>query len=100
MTRLKTMSDSLASIIPFSLGRIYINKAEAQDSLPFLRLKVDEEVQPTLALPAIWPLAMASGLDGVEPSQKLWFSSELVRLGRVLGDGALECAGTEQWTHE
>jgi hypothetical protein len=101
ITQLQAMADSLASTIPFSLGRFRVDKAEASVSRPTLTLNTDEEVPPALALPTVWPLSMASSVDGVEPDQKLWFRAELARLGRVLGDGALECAGIDhQWTHD
>jgi hypothetical protein len=100
ITRLKAMADSLASTIPFSFGRFKADKVEASDSRPTLTLNIDEEIPPALALPTVWPLSMASSLDGIEPGQQLWFRAQLAHLGRVLGDGALECAGTDQWTHD
>jgi hypothetical protein len=69
ITQLQAMADSLASTIPFSLGRFKVNKAEASDSRSTLTLNVDEEIPPALALPTVWPLSMASSLDGVEPSR-------------------------------
>jgi hypothetical protein len=101
ITQLQVMADSLASTIPFSLGRSKIENAEIPDSRPILTLNTGEEIPPALALPTVWPLSMASSLNGVDPSQQLWFRTQLARLGRVLGDGALECAGTDhQWTHD
>lgn len=101
VTKLETMADSLASTIPFSVGRIKVDdKPEASDGRPTIICNADENIPPALALPIIWPLSVASSLDGVEPSQQLWFCAELGNLGRVLGDGALMCAGTDQWTHE
>lgn len=97
---LKSMADSLASTIPFSLGRFMVHRPEAPGYPPTLTRNADEEIPPTLALPTIWPLSVASALGGVEPSQKLWYCAELGNLGRVLGDGALMCAGTDEWTHE
>lgn len=99
-TNLTAMADSLAATIPFSLGRFIADKAEAPDSRPTLTLRTEEEIPPALALPMVWPLSVASNLDGVKESQQLWFRAQLARLGRVLGDGALECAGTDQWAHE
>jgi hypothetical protein len=101
ITQLKAIADSLASTIPFSLGQFKADKVETPNSRPTLTLNVDEEIPPALALPTVWPLSMASSLDGVGPSEQLWFRAQLARLGRVLGDGALECTGTDHpWTHD
>jgi hypothetical protein len=89
------MADSLASTIPFSLGRSNAKKAEALDSGPTLTLNANEEIPPALALPTVWPLSIASSLDDIEPSQQPWFRASVARFGRVLGDGALECARTD-----
>ena len=100
-TYLKAMADSLASTIPFSLGRIMADNAKdrgSRNSKPAIT-PIGDEIRPALALLTVWPLSVASSLDGVDPGQQLWFRSELARLGRVLGDGVLECAGdTSQWT--
>ncbi|UKZ82837.1 hypothetical protein TrVFT333_010636 [Trichoderma virens FT-333] len=100
--QLKEMADSLASTVPFCLGRFELGKSHDLDTSnePTVILKTNERILPALALPAVWPMSVASGLDGVEPAQQLWFSTQLARLGQVLGDGALECAGTDQWRHE
>jgi hypothetical protein len=100
ITQIKAMADSLASTIPFSLGQFKADKAEASDSRPTLTLNADEEIPPALALPTVWPLSTASSVDGIETGQQLWFRAQLALLGRVLGDGALECAGTDHWTHD
>ena len=100
-TQLQTMADSLASTFPFSLGRITADNREnkdSQNSTPTITLNADEEVRPALALLTVWPLSMASRVDGLEPRQQLWFRAQLARLGRVLGDGVLECSGTNEWT--
>lgn len=100
VTQLKAMADSLAATAPFSLGRFAADKTKAARSRSRLVLNNEEEIVPALALPTVWPLTMASTLDGVELEQQLWFQAQLKRLGRVLGDGALECAGTDEWAHD
>ncbi|KFY06749.1 hypothetical protein V492_07780 [Pseudogymnoascus sp. VKM F-4246] len=98
---LKAMADSLASTIPFSLGRIMADNTKDQgsrNSKPAITL-VEGEIRPALALLTVWPLSVASSLDDVDPGQQLWFRSELASLGRVLGDGVLECTGDANlWT--
>jgi hypothetical protein len=100
ITNLGVVADSLAATIPFCLGRFVADKTDATDSRPALALRTEEEITPALALPTVWPLSMASSLSGIKQSQQLWSRAQLARLGRVLGDGALECAGTSEWTHE
>jgi hypothetical protein len=95
------MADSLASTIPFSLGRVMVDNVHddiSQNSKPAITF-IDDEIRPALALLTVWPLSVASNLDDIDPRQQLWFCSELARLGRVLGDGVLECAGDSSlWT--
>jgi hypothetical protein len=98
-SQLRRMAESLASTIPFSLNRFRSEGLDSLSSKPTITLNTDEDIRPALALFTVWPLSMASSLGGVEPGQKLWFSAQLARLGRVLGDGALLCAGTDQWAH-
>jgi hypothetical protein len=98
-SNLQSMADSLASTIPFSLGRLIVVKSEGRASHRTLTLNLKEDVPPALALPTIWPISSALSLDGVEFSQQLWFCTQLAHLGHVLGDGALIC-GADLWTHE
>ncbi|KAE9379730.1 hypothetical protein N431DRAFT_541170 [Stipitochalara longipes BDJ] len=97
--QVETIADSLVSTIPFALGRFSTDKTETPASPSTLSLNTDEIISPALALPIIWPLSVISSLDGVKCSQQLWINAKLVHLGRILGDGALESAGTDQWTH-
>lgn len=96
---LNTMADSIASTIPFSLGRFIAHKTSHADSRPALVLNVTEEITPALGLPTVWPLSVASSFDCGQPHRQLWFLDRLACLGHVLGDGALMCAGTDSWTH-
>ncbi|CAM1503483.1 Fc.00g010740.m01.CDS01 [Cosmosporella sp. VM-42] len=102
MAQLRNSANCLASTIPFCLGRLKPNAPQAPDSSGKLTitLNLDEDIQPALALPIVWPLSLASSLQDFEPEQLLWFRAQLIRLGHVLGDGALLCAGTREWTHE
>jgi hypothetical protein len=96
--QLKAMTNNLISTIPFSLSRFKCGRAQDSESRHILTLNV-EEISPALALPTIWPLTTAYTLKHVETNQKLWFGAWIAQLGRVLGDGALQCAGTEEWNH-
>ena len=98
MARLKAISDSLAFSIPSCLERFKVvdvpNSPICQTSITFNK---DDEIKPNLAVLAVWPLTVASILEGIDPKQQLWFRSQLARLGRTTGEGVLECTETDPW---
>jgi hypothetical protein len=97
-SHMKVMADNLASSIPFCLQRFKV--ADSPNSLfcqKSITLTTNEEIKPYMASLAVWPLTIASSLEGVDVKQKLWFKSELAHLGRTVGVGVLECAETDQW---
>lgn len=94
MTQLQAMADSLASTIPFCLERFKVGNPNSQ--LP-ITLNKNEEIEPRLANLVGWPLTIASSLEGIDVRQRLWFRSELARIGRIIGDGMLVCADADQW---
>ena len=92
------MADSLASTIPFCLERFKVaHDPDSPIRQTLTMLNTNDEIKPYLAMLAIWPLAIASSLEGVDVGQQLWFRSELARLGRITGAGVLEFAETDQW---
>ncbi|PMD34474.1 hypothetical protein L207DRAFT_468782 [Hyaloscypha variabilis F] len=95
-TQLQETTDSLVSTIPFSLGQFSTDETGVSDSQHKFNFNTDETIPPALALPIIWPLSVVSSLDGINHNHQLWIKSKLVHLGRLLGDGALQCAGTDQ----
>ena len=97
ITNLEAMADSLASSIPFCLERFKVNNPSSPIRQTSITLNTSEEIKPYLASLAVWPLTVASSLEGIDVRRQLWFRSELVRLGRITGDGVLECAETDQW---
>jgi hypothetical protein len=97
-SHMKVMADNLASSVPFCLQRFKV--ADSPNSLPCqysITLTTNEEIKPYMAGLTIWPLTIASSLEGVDVKQKLWFKTELAHLGRIVGAGVLECAETDQW---
>ena len=54
-------------------------------------LNLDEEIKPYLARLISWPLLVASTVEGISTMRQRWFRQELSCLGRVTGDGLLEC---------
>jgi len=64
---LKIMAESLASTVPFVLGRFNI---EDPSQAPIL-VSEKEEIKPCHAMMVIWPLSVASGLKGMDKKQQL-----------------------------
>jgi hypothetical protein len=95
--RLEAMADSLAFSIPFCLERFKVDDPSSPIRQTSITLNTNEEIKPYLASLAVWPLTIASSLEGIDVRQQLWFRSELASLGRIIGDGVLECAETDQW---
>jgi hypothetical protein len=97
-SHMKVMADNLASSVPFCLQRFKVsdspNSLFCQNSIT---LTTNEEIKPYMASLTVWPLTIASSLEGVDVKQKLWFKTELAHLGRIGGTGVLECAETDQW---
>ncbi|KAJ4258961.1 hypothetical protein NW762_008049 [Fusarium torreyae] len=102
-SQLTTYVERFANDIPFALGRVITKIVDTQGSADSARsadiLEPDQGVQPALALFAAWPLTIVSNLDTLASEQRSWFRTQLAQLGRVLGDGALECAakGGGEW---
>lgn len=96
VSRMKFMGNDLASTVPFCLQRFKVIDNPNPSSHPqnLITLNANEEIRPRIANLAIWPLSLASCLEYVDVDQKLWFRSELARLGRMVGDTVLECAET------
>jgi hypothetical protein len=92
LSRLNAMAERIAASTPFSLERFKIDNCGA------IILNEVDCIKPYLANLIAWPLIVASSLEGIVTEEKRWFRSELARLGRILGDGILECAETDQWT--
>lgn len=98
VTQLKARANDLASTIPFCLERFRVHdKSDSPNHRILITLNQNEEIKPYLATLAVWPLSIASGLEGVDKAQQLWFRSELSSLGKLLGSGSLECAEADHW---
>lgn len=96
-TRLKDMVDSLASTVPFCLERFKAHSFNTPDCQTSITLNTNEEIKPNLASLTVWPLVVASSVNGIDVKQQQWFRAELGRLRRILGDGFLERAESRQW---
>ncbi len=97
ITTLRAMADSLASSIPFCLERFKADVPDSPIHEASVTLNTNEEIKPYLANWVVWPLTIASSLERIDIKQRLWFRSELARLGRTIGDSVLEYAETDQW---
>jgi hypothetical protein len=97
ITQLEAMADSLASSIPFCLERFKVENPNSPIRQSSIKLNPNDEIKPSLANLAVWTLTIASSLEGIDVRQQMWFRSELATLGRITGDGVLECVETDQW---
>ena len=97
ITQLEDMADSLASSIPFCLERLKVDVPTSPNGQTSITLNTNDEITPYLAGLVVWPLTIASRLERIDVRNQLWFRSELAILGRIIGDGVLEYAETDQW---
>lgn len=97
LDQIQTLSDSLASTIPFCLGKLRCDE-QAPSGCELKNLpQIDEDIEPHAASLVVWPLTIASSIGGIIPRQLEWFKSELASMGCITGDGILECAVSDQW---
>ena len=92
-TAIKSMGESLASTIPFCLERFSLD-IDKPDSIV---LNTNTHITPYLVNSVVWPLVIASGLEGINARQRSWFRCELTELGGLIGDRVIESAGTFGW---
>lgn len=97
LTIIHLMAGDLASVTPFVLDRVESTDPTTRRGSSSLRVNVDEPVKPHLATLMVWPLSVAGSVEGVDMERQRWFRSELSEIGRIVGDGILECAETEHW---
>jgi len=94
--QLDELARGLASTLPFCLGRFKVHDSKStsgEDSIVFNT----DEIKPSLACLPVWPLVVASSLEGVDVTLQKWFRSLLGRLGIILGDGVLVNADKHLW---
>ncbi|MCJ1397740.1 hypothetical protein MMC11_000936 [Xylographa trunciseda] len=95
---INTMANDLASSVPYCLQRFTVAESPGPSShRQAIMPNAGTDAKPYLAVMMIWPLTIASSLQGVGVEQRSWLRSELVRLGRIVGAGVFECAETDQW---
>ncbi|KIW13825.1 hypothetical protein PV08_06605 [Exophiala spinifera] len=97
LTTIQLMVTELASVTPFVLDRVESTDPTARCGWSSLRVNIDEPVKPHLATLMVWPLSVAGSIEGVDVDRQRWFRSELSEVGRIVGDGILQCAETEHW---
>ncbi|KAI8673526.1 Zn(2)-C6 fungal-type domain-containing protein [Fusarium keratoplasticum] len=90
LSQLGSSADSLASFVPFCLGRIRKSpKGSVEPS--------NDNFQPYLASLVVWPLSLASGLHTLEPAQRQWFSSALARVSKESSECLYAYAASDYW---
>jgi hypothetical protein len=123
-SRLKEMSDNVAATLPFALERINrkvvsissTSKSTPTSSSPSTNTSLTSTpvsapphieviltppttpVKPHIVDLVVWPLSIASSLDGVDGDQQKWFRSEIAEAGRLIGDGVLAKADGGEWS--
>ncbi|KAL6363777.1 hypothetical protein LRP88_03199 [Fusarium phalaenopsidis] len=90
LTCLGSSADSLASFVPFCLGRIRKTPKGSVESS-------NDDFQPYLASLVVWPLSLASGLHTLEPAQRQWFSSILARISKESSECLYAYAASDYW---
>ncbi|KAG0651221.1 hypothetical protein D0Z07_1941 [Hyphodiscus hymeniophilus] len=91
--QLATMADNLASTVPFCLERSKDYRNYNSASPPII-LDKNTKTKPYLASLVVWPLSIASSLEGIDTKQQAWFRAQLAGLGAVLGGGIFQFAET------
>ena len=93
LAHVRAMGGSIAASIPFCLEKLRIQE-NCSDGQSSVTLITDENVKPHSASLLAWPLTIASTIAELDHGQRVWFTSELAALGKVIGDGILEGAET------
>lgn len=95
LSRMKVMAAELQSTVPLCLQSLKVKDNSSSTSRQVRMTSTpDIETKPYMASMIVWPLTIASGLEDIELGQRMWFRSELARLGRLTGFGLLELAET------
>jgi hypothetical protein len=94
----KEMLASLADSIPNCLERITVTTdSDMGEGTEITLVQNRAAIRPYLYAGIAWPLTIATSVNCVEEGQRRWFCDELTELGKVLGDGALEHVGSNEW---
>ncbi|KAM0420640.1 hypothetical protein ACHAPT_011556 [Fusarium lateritium] len=90
LTQLGSSAESLASLVPFCLGRIR--------RTPTGSIEISNEpFKPYLASLVVWPMSLASSLHTLEPTQRQWFSSTLARVSKESSECLYAYAASDYW---
>lgn len=89
---LEAAGAGLAASIPYCLESFQIKSSPQSEMGKATIPSISEEIKPYMANMILWPLAIAASIRGVNHELQAWFRSQLTRLGRISGDGVLECA--------
>ena len=98
LSTINTMANDLACSIPFCLQRFKVTSSpDSAAEEKTITMNTNEDILPSLASLTVWPLTIASSIEGVGVEQRSRFRSQLAHLGRIIGASILECAETDQW---
>jgi hypothetical protein len=90
VAELRSMADFLASSIPFCYERFAVRNSNYPSEASYVNNRDLEERKPHLSALLLWPLAVAAKVEGIDILQQEWFRSQLVKVGRMMGNGVIE----------
>ncbi|KUJ09377.1 uncharacterized protein LY89DRAFT_788253 [Mollisia scopiformis] len=97
LSHMRKMGNGLASSIPFCFERFSVTQNPESSDDVSITLNIHEDIKPYNASLVLWPLTIATSIGSVERELRLWFRSELARVGKITGFGIAECANTPSW---
>ncbi|KAL8664096.1 MAG: hypothetical protein Q9168_007973 [Polycauliona sp. 1 TL-2023] len=98
--KMQLMADNLASSIPFCLERFRLDADDGNPSMNSewgIMCNKDGWIKPYLANLVVWPLGIASMVEGIDGEQQQWFRSQLAETGKATGEGVLESVRVDSW---
>ncbi len=98
IARSKEMGENLTANIPYLLECVKVDFSDSPGGQAVITLNETSETKPYLADLVIWPISVASCVEGVDDKLRKWCKSELAAIGHIVGDGLLQRAASDDWT--
>ena len=98
LSNIRAIASDLASSVPFCLEKFRVATVpKSSCHQKTITLNTTGDIKPPMASLIVWPITIASSLEDVDFKQRLWFRSQIARIGRILGVGVFESAETDPW---
>lgn len=92
LEQLTSSAEALASFIPFCLDDVRISPA------PSMSVSLSREpFKPFLANLVVWPLALASSLQKLDPEKQRWFRGAIGRIATGSSECLIAYANSDSW---